>query len=285
MWNYAIPLKARNRISRVCVRAWIVLALLVGIMLSSCRKFEYSPYQYENDERPKALNQKRIEELRLREPNGDDTVKIILTGDTHRFYDQLSHFVEEANKIPGLDFVAVAGDMTDFGIIEQYMTINDELSRLRVPVFCAVGNHDLIGAGSEIYSQMYGEKNFSFTYRRYKFLFHDTNGREYNFNGSVPNLWWLSDQMNDSSVNWIIGVSHVPPYNEDFDKTVELPYHHLLRSDPRFILSLHGHVHYANDAYWYQDAVRYITCNSMDKQRSTLITLVNGVATRELLNF
>ncbi|MBI3883523.1 MAG: metallophosphoesterase, partial [Sphingobacteriales bacterium] len=177
------------------------------------------------------------------------------------------------------------GDITDFGVLEQYLTIYNILKKLHVPYISVIGNHDLTANGGKIYLQMFGEKNFSFIYKGYKFLFHDTNGREYDFNGSVPNLFWMTDQLKDEVPKWFVGVSHVPPFDPDFDKTLELPYKDLLLSKPNFILSLHGHTHHQSDSYKYEDHVRYMTCNSVEKQKSCLLKLINGKVMMQLIPY
>ncbi|MBC7487364.1 MAG: hypothetical protein H7282_11490 [Cytophagaceae bacterium] len=65
---------------------------------------------------------------------------------------------------------------------------------------------------------MFVHKNFSFIYKKNKFIFHDNNSRKYNFNGSVPNISWLGSQLHDKKADWCIDVSHVHPFDVDFTK-------------------------------------------------------------------
>lgn len=150
---------------------------------------------------------------------------------------------------------------------------------------CAVGNHDLAANSGEVYEKMFGEKNYSFTYKKYKFLFHDTNSREYNFNGNVPNLYWLENELKDSVPDWYIGVSHVPPYDVDFDKKLEYPYKNLFAAEPHFLLSLHGHLHDKSDSYYYDDQVRYMTSNSVEKTEAVLLKFINGEIIKQLVAY
>lgn len=262
----------------------LVIALLIT-GLFCCRKLEYSPYQTENPDRPLNLNAKNITKLMDTESAANDTVTILYIGDTHRFYDELNALVSHANTLPQIDFLVLAGDITDFGMLEQYLKIYTLLQKLNVPYICAIGNHDLTTNGADVYAHMFGEKNFSFTYKGYKFLFHDTNGREYKFIGNVPNIYWLTSQLIDTTSRWFIGVSHVPPYSTDFDKSLEYPYVNLFASKPNFILSLHGHLHVAGDSHYYKDGVRYMTCNSVEKKNSTLLTLINGNITKQMIPY
>jgi len=159
------------------------------------------------------------------------------------------------------------------------------LDKLTIPYLCAIGNHDLTANGENIYNNIFGEKYFSFIYKQYKFLFHDTNGREYGFSGSTPNLWWLSEELNDTTCNWFVGISHVPPYDVDFDRVLETPYKNLFASKSNFILSLHGHLHGTSDSYYYNDNVRYMTSNSVNKSEAVILKLINGSIIKQYLAY
>ncbi len=92
--------------------SFIVLALFT----TACDKFEYSPYQTDNPNRPDNLNAKNINELLSREKESDDTVRFIFTGDSQRFYDELKDLVNKGNSLPNIDFLILAGDISDFGL-------------------------------------------------------------------------------------------------------------------------------------------------------------------------
>lgn len=251
----------------------------------SCSKFEYSPYQSDNDERPEHLNQKNIDRLLSTEASADDTVTIFYTGDSQRFYDDVAPMVSKVNSLPSVDFLILNGDISDFGLLREFLWIDREMRKLSVPYVCTIGNHDLAGKGSEIFVSMYGPKNFSFNYKGYKFLCHDTNGREYGFNGSAPNMWWLSDQLNDSTASWFVGVAHVPPYDGDFDKTLEMPYKNLFSATPNFLAQLNGHLHETDDAYYYNDHVRYINSNSVEKHEAILLKFIHGTIIKQMISY
>lgn len=257
-----------------------VLALLC---LTCCDKFEYNPYQRSVNSTSGLLNQANIDRIKKKEPFDDDTVNILFTGDSQRFYRSLDALVAKANSLDEIDFVILAGDITDFGLQREFSWINERLRLLRAPYLCVVGNHDLTAGGPGLYEAIYGPRNFSFSYKGYKFIMHDTNSREYNFNGQVPDIGWLSSQMREPGGRWMVGVSHVPPYSEDFDSALESAYARMLGSDKRFILSLHGHLHSSLDTFYYNDHVRYITTYSVDKNRCLLLRMINGQIEKELI--
>lgn len=266
----------------------LLILFLFPFFLLSCKKFEYSPYQLKptgDAPIPLKLNSGNMEKLQQSTSTADDTVTFLYVGDSQRFYEELDDLVAKANSIPSLDFLVLAGDITDFGLLQEFEWIQKRLERLRIPYFCAIGNHDLTAQGARIYEKMFGQRNFAFNYLQYKFLFHDTNGREHNFDGTAPDIPWLAQQMEDQMSKWFVGISHVPPYDVDFDKNLEKPYSSLFRSNPNFILSLHGHLHTTLDAFAYNDHVRYIVCNAIDSREAVVIQLIQGNIIKQTITY
>ncbi len=230
---------------------------------AGCGKFETSPYATTTPDAPRLSNVENVARLAAREPHDDDTVTIVFTGDAQRFYEEQEAIVAKANSIPNVDLFIIAGDITDFGLAQEFQWVHERMERLTMPWFAVVGNHDLQANGTQVYLQSFGPLDFSFTYKGYKFLFHDTNGREYGNNGSAPDIPWLASEMADDAPDHFIAVSHVPPFNGDFDQALVAPYAQQLGSDERTILSLHGHTGSYVDEHLYGDNVRYIVCNAM----------------------
>lgn len=264
-----------------------LLTLSVLGMVTSCRKFELSPYQDRaiHGGEPGNLNALNLSKLKAMEFAGDDTVTIIYTGDSQRFYDRLEALVEKANSLERVDALFISGDIADFGIYQEYIWITERLAGLKMPYFCAVGNHDLAANGGDLYRQIFGDKNFAFLYKDYKFIFHDTNSREYGFDGTVPALGWMAGELKDSAASWFVGVSHVPPFDADFDKNLEVPYKNLFNATPGFLVSLHGHAHSYSSSNYYEDDVRYIISNSVQKEQFVLLKLYKGTFTEQLIPY
>lgn len=260
-----------------------ILLFLNAVLLFSfysCNELEYSPNQKFDKDSPRDLNAKNLEKLRLKEINTstDDTVRFILTGDTQRSYDQAVDLIKVANnQYPNLDFVILNGDISDFGLLKEMKTIANIYEQLRVPYISVIGNHDLIANGSAVYQRMFGELNFSFIYKKIKFICHDANSREYKFNGKIPDLNWLGKELNtDSDVEGIVGVSHIPPRSNDFDPNLKEPYENLLNSTPKFIVSLHSHEN-TNDVYYpYPGGVPFIVSNAVTNREFLYVEIVDG---------
>lgn len=273
-------MKAIKILNAAC---FISFLLVAG---SACKKFEFSPYQTEQvKDMPGNLNCTNISKLKASEETADDTVCFIFSGDCQRFYEKFDDMIHKVNARTDVDFFILCGDIADFGLLQEYLWVHERLEKLKVPYLCAIGNHDLASNNGVPYMNVFGVKNYSFIYKGYKFIVHDTNSREYDFNGNVPNMWWLEYELKDTLAKWFVGVSHVPPYDVDFDKVLEQPYQQLLCSKGNFLLSLHGHLHKTTDSYHYNDHVRYMTCNAVDKDEFTIIKLFKGKILTETVSY
>ena len=260
-------------------------SLCALVVWMGCGKFESSPYATTHPDLPHDVNAMNLARLAAREPFDDDTIKILFTGDSQRFYEEQEAIVQKANSLAGVDIFILAGDIVDFGLGQEYLWVYERLSELQMPWLAVVGNHDLLANGSILYQTMFGPLDFAFNYKGYRFIFHDTNGREYGNTGAAPRLPWMHGQMQDASAEHIIAVSHVPPQSVDFDPALVQPYMDLLGSDPRTILSLHGHNGSYNDANLNEDHVRYIVCNAMVNPEFLLLKIHHGVVEAQVMNY
>jgi 3',5'-cyclic AMP phosphodiesterase CpdA len=236
-----------------------------------CSLFEYHPYEVRVPADEKDLNAKAIAQI-LRNDPVKDTLRIILMGDTQRFYDEVEAFVKSANQQEA-DFVLLAGDITDFGINDEYSWIHDIMRDLNKPYIAVVGNHDLSGHGQQVFQERYGRLNASFVVDRFKFILLNTNSREFEFNGHVPDLQWLNQELSGDDFDRAVVVSHVPPFDDDFDPKLELGYTSVLAQSGKVNLSLHGHQHTYRNSEFYDDGVRYIISSSMDDRMYVMIKL------------
>ncbi len=241
----------------------LTILLVLGLILNSCIK--YSPYQVtvRNEEEDQTL--KNLEKLKNLDQSGD-TVTFAFIGDTQRFYEEAYDFVFTVNQIPEVEFVVISGDLTDFGLIEEFSGMLKILKNLEMPFLTVVGNHDLIYNGQEIYEEMFGELDYSFYFKNFKFIMLNTNGREFGFNGEVPNIDWLDRELSDTGnyVNSVV-VSHIPPGNDDFDNTLEYAYANTLSKWEKTTLSMNGHNHDFAVGQPYNDGVIYLNSFSVGK--------------------
>lgn len=258
------------------------LALLASLI--SCDQFEFSPNQSFDHSSPSNLNAQNL--ARLRQNAEDDTVTIVFAGDTQRWYDEQERFVKKVNSLENVDLVLLAGDISDFGLLQEFKWVQKRLSALRAPYFGIIGNHDMVANGRQIFRQMFGPLNYSFVYGGIKFIAHNTNGLEAP-GESIPDLGWLARELqNTERAKYVVTVSHVPPFNaQEFGEESVKPYIGLLESTPNLLLSLHGHVHQHQDFYPFGDKVHYMTSFSFEQSAFVLLQIVDGKALKSIINY
>lgn len=257
-------------------RTTICLGAVVLFLLTGCTdSLEYSPNVTSDRNTPKNLNAVNLD--RLRAVPGDDTVRFVLSGDTQRGYDEAKDFVKLANAIPGLDFVLLAGDISDFGLVQEMEWITGIYADLKVPYLGVIGNHDMAARGREVFRYVFGEPDYSFIYQGYKFVCLNTNSREVAFDGTIPDLRWLDQQMRpQAGVRGFLAVSHVAPFSGDFDPNMEAGYVAALERSGNCLASLHAHDHNPGQYSPYPNGIPFIVSGAILKRAFTLIEIVDG---------
>jgi len=258
--------------------------LTIFTFLTSCDQFEFSPNQSFDQSSPSNLNAQNL--ARLRQNVEDDTVTVVFAGDTQRWYDEQERFVKRVNSLENVDLVLLAGDISDFGILQEFKWVQKRLSALHAPYFGIIGNHDMVANGRQIFRQMFGPLNYSFVYQGIKFIAHNTNGLEAP-GENIPDLGWLARELhNTEGADYIVTVSHVPPFNAtEFGTESVKPYTELLENTPNLLLSLHGHVHQHQDFYPFGDNVHYMTSFSFEQSAFVLLKIFNGKAIKTIINY
>lgn len=248
-----------------------LISLLLA--LGSCQLVEFSPNQAFVPAPERSLTARNLARLQAA-ADAKDTVRFVFVGDTQRFYDETEAFVASVNQQRNIDFVLVAGDISDFGLTREFQWVNRRLAALRAPFLTVIGNHDLVGNGRAVYQHVYGPLDYSFEYAGTRFICLDTNGREYGFGRQVPDVAWLRRQLQDKAgVARTVVVSHVPPTDEDFDPALVPAYTAALREAPQLVFHLSGHVHRYTVGQPFQDGVTYLTTYSLQKRRYHIITV------------
>lgn len=220
------------------------LPFLFLFLLAGCSKFEYDPNQSVNLKSADRLNfgnLSRIEELGL-----EGELVFAVVGDTHLDYENLDKMVGVINQDKEMDFVVHVGDITDHGLLKEFEWSASIMQKLQVPYLVTIGNHDVLARGEEVYRHMYGATDFSFVIDSLKFILFNSNGREYDFKGQIPNMGWLENELTTGDFNRAILFSHVPYYDRDFDQALKPSYLRLLNrvneSTP-ILAGFNGHLH------------------------------------------
>ncbi len=258
---------------------------LFFLLLWGCNSDEYSPNQKFNRSTPTNVNAREIAKLPSKAPGS--IIRIAVSGDTQRSYKESEDFVALINSRTDIDFVVLNGDISDFGLLLEFNGIYKIYDKLQAPFISVIGNHDLVANGSDIYKRMFGELNFTFKYGGIKFISHDTNGREYDFNGTVPNMSWLKNNLKlDAGTDRLIAFSHVPPMDGDFDPKLAASYTDLMNATPGMLASIHSHQHHAQTIHYENGTgIPFIVTNAIVKRAFTLITITNGQIAAQEVNF
>lgn len=253
-----------------------VLLLISVFNLVACEDlFDFSPYAIDFSDENRNVNKRNIEKLCAKE--NDNIITIAFTGDTHRFYDETELFVSKVNNNLSVDFVIHVGDIADFGLPKQYLWGNSLLMNLNCPYFVVIGNHDLVGNGLNAYKEMFGSLNFSFIYDSIKFIFLNTNSREFKFNGTVPDILWLDNQLKPSTdFTKTIVIFHVPPTDGDFDASLEDVFHNTLARYNNVLFTVHGHLHHYEIYEPYADSITYVNVYGVEHRKYNLIKILNN---------
>jgi len=251
------------------------VAPLVALLgLASCDLLEFSPNDHNVPEEFTNLTEKNLAKLQAHPLPAGDTLRFIFTGDSQQFYDEAEALVASVNQQPGISFLLVAGDISDFGLAREMRWVDEKLRRLKVPYLTVIGNHDLVGNGRPTYNHIFGAFDYSFVYGDTKFILVDTNGREYNFDGSAPNLGWLRPQLaNLQGARRQVVISHVPPTNDDFDPALRMPYVEALRSAPNLVFEMNGHNHSYSISQPYNDGVTYVNSDAFSERHYMVVTV------------
>ncbi|WP_285008306.1 metallophosphoesterase family protein [Pedobacter faecalis] len=258
--------------------------LFLCLVLAGCNHFEFSPNQAFDRNSFRDINNRNLK--KLGSGATDDTVRFVLTGDSQKSRDETVAFCKAVNALPGIDFVVLAGDISEFGVLKEMEWISRALEDLNPPYVAVVGNHDLVARGKDVFLNMFGELNYSFTYGGIKFVCHDTNGREYQFNGQTPDMQWLQHQLKpENGVTGYIAISHVPPNNPDFDPGLVKPYTDTMVQTPGLLASLHGHTHQFEEYFAGDRKVPFIITSAMADSEFLVIEVVNNNLTYKRVSF
>lgn len=218
--------------------------LILLLLLTQCDKvFEFSPYSAYVPNSKKGETERN---LKLLYSNTNTKVftpfSFALISDSHLWYDELHDALELINAMDSVEFVIHGGDLTDGGLIKEYDIFLNEMEHLKVPYFTVIGNHDLLANGRSIYADIYGSENYSFVYKKCKFIFFNNVVWELDF--AEPDFRWLRSQLLDrDKYRHVFVTAHIPPWSEQFFLSYYYVYFKLMY-DYNVSLTIHGHHHH-----------------------------------------
>ena len=137
---------------------WLSTLSTLGMTIAVSGCLAATPFDTEpSEEGITARNLARIRAL----PPAPEPFKFVALGDTHDNYSALGRAVDAINARDDVQFVIVAGDLTDLSLLGEFEFTREEFARLEVPYLTVIGNHDALGDGIEIYQRMFGPLDYT----------------------------------------------------------------------------------------------------------------------------
>ena len=257
---------------------WYGLIAMVLLTICSCDKLtQYSPYDANTEQsNVNALNISEIESLQL----PDDTITFIALSDTHTKYSDLRAAVTTINEMEGISFVIVCGDITDWGLFNEFDDYYHLISRLNIPFVTLIGNHDYLSNGKLIFNKMFGPTNFYFDIGNYRMAVFDNVVWE---NGNQePDFNWFQQTLNVPEGMTSVACYHIHRFDPQLENGYADKMLGIIEKNP-VSLSIFGHGH----DYWEEkeNNRRYIMVPDITMRNMAKITIANKTATVQILNF
>lgn len=250
-----------------------VVWLLLLLTITSCNLLESSPYdaRVTGDTGINARNVARIEKAL----DGKSSFRFAFISDTQRWYDETEAFVAHLNSRDDVDFVLHGGDVSDFGVTEEFLWQRDILNELKVPYVVLLGNHDVLGNGVQVYRRVFGEENFSFMAGDVKFICLNTNALEFDYSNPIPDFSFIKAQLKDDNPAYrrTIYAMHVAPGDEQFNNNVADVFHLYVKLSPGILCGLYGHGHTFAEADKFGDGIIYYETPCIGKRFYLMFTI------------
>lgn len=251
------------------------LFVLLGLLLFGCREyFDYTPYGIEpHNHHLTATNIARIESASLPyfEP-----FRFAVISDTHGYYDELKAFVRTINQRTDIEFILISGDLTDYGLQQEFQWSVDLLDGLKQPYLTVIGNHDSLNNGKANYRAFFGEFDYTFTFNRVKFV--ALNSASWEFDNTVPRLDWLRAELSSYYLyQHQLVLTHVLPYPHDNRFTPEFSAAYMAALKDNFVSLLiggHDHTHsYREEILSNGQTFGYMATGTLKERGYVLVTV------------
>jgi len=111
--------------------------------------------------------------------------------------------VKDINSLKGIDFVILAGDITEFGSDEEILLAKSIVDKLTIPYYIVAGNHDSkwSESGCNTFSKVFGYEHFNFNF----------NGIQFIGTNSGPNMRMAPALVPRESIVWLDSVTRALP--------------------------------------------------------------------------
>lgn len=251
---------------------------LVFLTLFSCKKLvHFSPYDAHTLHRD--VNARNMDHI-IGKQWEEDSLVFIAISDPHTQYSDLKDAVGAINKLEGISFVMVCGDVTDWGLAKEFDDYYRLINRLNIPYITIIGNHDYLANGKTIYRKMFGPTNFYFDVDSYRFVVFDNIVWE---NGNrEPDFNWLREALIVPEGTKIITCYHIAPWNLPMDTGYDQTIRQIIEEHP-VVLNLFGHGHNYREEIVNQR--RYIMLPNVPKRKLARIALKGETVDVKFIHF
>lgn len=242
----------------------IILTSLLCMILS-CGRIEYSPWQ--TNVPSISFNDRNLYLISKQKQTYPFKVGLLSDphGDPEAFREQLEHL----NKRDDLNFNVVTGDLTTYGLKDEFEWILAAMKNSKAPILAIPGNHDGVANGKVIYKKMFGEYSYVFNYANHKFVMWNNNKFEWL---SEPNWPWLASQLDSKSIL----MSHIPPIVDVYDAE-EVDFWTNLMKEKNIQISIHGHLHHASLGIDENNIKHYVISASIHRQYGIMTVYENSI--------
>lgn len=213
--------------------------LLSLLFVASCNFVQYHPYELA-EHTPQNLTEVNIRKIE-KSCADVDTIRIAFISDTQRQYDLTLKAVDYINGLSNIDFIVHGGDITDFGLMDEFDWMTNLLCKLNQPFVSVIGNHDFLGVAEHNYNRIYGDYNWSFNAGHVHFVGLNTNCRELEYAIPVPDFGFLQkdiarvdsiNHISPDSLTHTVFVMHARPGDDQFNNNVVIPFLHYIQRYP-----------------------------------------------------
>lgn len=250
------------------------LLLPMALALTSCDEvFDYHPYCVRVTGRTDINKSNAATIAQITE--GRRSFRFAFVSDTQRWYDETEAMVADLNRRKDIDFVVHGGDLTDFGVNDEFLWQRDILEGLNVPYVAVIGNHDCLGTGRQTYSRVWGPLNFSFTAGDVRFICLNTNALEFDYSTPVPDMSfiWAEQKSFPAECSRSIIVAHCMPYDDPFNDNMAEYYDYWIRQFPGVMFHLSGHVHSIEVRHPFSEDFTYYTTTCAEDREYMIFTI------------
>jgi Icc protein len=129
------------------------------------------------------------------QPQPESSLRFVVISDSHQSFDELCAFVDDVN---GRD---------DLGLRAEFRWTLECLERLRIPYFTAIGNHDTLSNGRQVYREMFGSFDYTFEHGGVRMVLFDGNYAD--ADRPETDIAWLSEATELSpAIHTVIVAAH-----------------------------------------------------------------------------